>query len=57
MTDSDDEVTLSAHAVAALQEFLYEQAENERKLIEAKENEDKAKDVTVPENWVFFLIF
>lgn len=53
MSESDEEeVSLSAHTLAALQEFLYEQAEQERKLLEAQDEQSEAKDVEVSENWV-----
>jgi len=52
MSDSDyEETTLSAHTLAALQEFLFEQEEQERKLRDAHHLQDESKDVTITENW------
>ena len=58
MSDSDyEETTLSAHTLAALQEFLFEQEEQERELRDAHRLQDESKDVTITENWVFTLFF
>ena len=54
MEESDyEETTLSAHTLAALQEFLYEQAEQERTLSEAQEQKGESQEIQVSENWVF----
>lgn len=53
MADDDEVPQLSAHSLAALQEFYAEQQEQQQQLIDAKQGD--MKDVDLKEDWVRFL--
>ena len=58
MSDSDyEETTLSANTLAALQEFLFEQEEQERKFRDTHHLQDESDGVSIKENWVLHLFF
>ena len=58
MADSDyEETTLSADTLAALQEFLHEQAEQESIICDDQQLPVDGKDFSVAENWVFHMLY
>ena len=54
-SDEDDEIQLSSHALAALNEFLAEKNAREeqlRRLAEAEDKDQVLNDIDLEENWV-----